>query len=120
MFVKWEMCMQEILDKYQTNETDYLLPIIRMQGRERTQYRNMQRFVNNHLKKISTMAGLQMNLTMYVSRHSWASIARSQNIPLSVISEGMGHDSENTTQIYLASLDNSSIDKANEMILKKL
>lgn len=120
MFVKWEMCMQEILDKYQTNKTDYLLPIIRMQGRERTQYRNMQRFVNNHLKKISTMAGLQMNLTMYVSRHSWASIARSQNIPLSVISEGMGHDSENTTQIYLASLDNSSIDKANEMILKKL
>lgn len=61
-----------------------------------------------------------MNLTMYVSRHSWASIAKSQNIPLSVISEGMGHDSENTTQIYLASLDNSMIDKANELILRKL
>ena len=120
MFVKWEKCMQEILNKYPANKTDYLLPIIKIPGKERTQYRNMQRFVNNKLKEISTMAGLQMNLTMYVSRHSWASIAKSQNIPLSIISEGMGHDSENTTQIYLASLDNSMVDKANKMILKKL
>lgn len=120
MFIRWEKCMQEILDKYPTNETGYLLPIIKTSGRERTQYRNMQRLVNNKLKDISAMVSLQMNLTMYVSRHSWASIAKSQNIPLSVISEGMGHDSENTTQIYLASLDNSMIDKANELILKKL
>ena len=112
--------MQEILDKYPENETGYLLPIIRMPGRERMQYRNMQRLVNNKLKEISAMAGLRMNLTMYVSRHSWASIARSQNIPLSVISEGMGHGSESTTQIYLASLDSSAIDRANETILKKI
>ena len=118
--IRWERCMQEILDKYPANNTGYLLPIIRRRGNERTQYRNMQRLVNNKLKKISDMAGLKMNLTMYVSRHSWASIAKNQNIPLSVISEGMGHVSESTTQIYLASLDNSTIDKANEMILKKL
>lgn len=35
-------------------------------------------------------------------------------------SEGMGHDSEATTQIYLASLDNSVVDKANAQILKGL
>lgn len=120
MLVRWEKCMQDILDKYPVNETGYLLPIIRMPGRERMQYRNMQRLVNNKLKDISAMAGLQMSLTMYVSRHSWASIARSQNIPLSVISEGMGHDSESTTKIYLASLDSSAIDRANETILKKI
>lgn len=120
MFIRWEKCMQEILDKYPVNETGHLLPIVKKPENGRTQYRNMQRLVNNKLKEISEMAGLQMNLTMYVSRHSWASIARSQNVPLSVISEGMGHDSENTTQIYLASLDSSMIDKANEMILKKL
>lgn len=120
MFIRWEKCMQEILDKHPANETGYLLPIIKVSHNERTQYRNMQRLVNNKLKEISAMAGLQVNLTMYVSRHSWGSIAKSQHIPLSVISEGMGHDSENTTQIYLASLDNSMIDKANEMILKKL
>lgn len=57
---------------------------------------------------------------LYIARHSWASIAKNKNVPLSVISEGMGHDSEATTQIYLASLDNSLVDKANEMILKNL
>ncbi len=66
------------------------------------------------------MAGLDVNLTMYVSRHSWASAARQRNIPLRVISEGMGHDSETTTQIYLASLDFSAVDKANETVLRSL
>ena len=58
--------------------------------------------------------------TYYKGRHSWASIAKSKNIPISVISEGMGHDSEETTRIYLASLDGSVIDKANSIILKDL
>lgn len=120
MFIRWEDCMQEILDKYPANRLGYLLPIIRTPDRERTQYRNMQRLINNKLKEISALSGLHTNLTMYVSRHSWASIARNQHIPLSVISEGMGHDSENTTQIYLTSLDNSMIDAANALILRKL
>jgi len=120
LLIKWEATMQEIIDKYDTSGTPYLLPIVRKSGKERLQYRNAQRMMNNKLKEIAALAGLGTNLTMYVSRHSWASIARSQNIPLSVISDGMGHDSENTTQIYLASLDNSMIDKANELILEKL
>ena len=57
---------------------------------------------------------------MYVARHSWASIAHSEDIPLSVISEGMGHESEKTTRIYLASLETQVIDKANRKILGKL
>lgn len=120
LFIKWEKSMQEIIDKYPANENGYLLPIIKTDRNERLQYRNALRLVNNKLKEISVSIGLQTKLTMYVSRHSWASIAKSQNIPLSVISAGMGHDSENTTQIYLTSLDNSTIDKANDLILKKL
>ena len=57
---------------------------------------------------------------MYVGRHSWASIAKSRNVPISVISEGMGHDSGSTTQIYLASLDTTVVDKANKKILDLL
>ncbi len=57
---------------------------------------------------------------LYITRHSWACAANSQDIPLGVISEGMGHDSENTTRLYLASLDNSVVDTANGMILHKL
>ncbi len=120
LFIKWEQCMQEIAGKHAAKGSDRLLAIIRTPDNALRQYRNALRLVNNKLKTISAMAGLQTNLTMYVSRHSWASIARSKHVPLSVISEGMGHDSEATTQIYLASLDNSLIDRANSMILKNL
>ena len=51
MFIRWEKYMQEITDKYQAGDTFYLLPIIKAPGAERTQYRNMQRLVNNRLKK---------------------------------------------------------------------
>lgn len=120
LFIKWEKYMQDIINKSSTNPTDYLLPIIKTATDEHRQYRNTLRLINNKLKKIAVMAGLPVNLTMYVSRHSWASIARNKHIPISIISEGMGHNSEATTQIYLASLDNTTIDKANEMILRNL
>lgn len=57
---------------------------------------------------------------LYKARHAWASIARNLNVALSVISEAMGHDSENTTRIYLASLDTSTVDRANQLILQSL
>ena len=87
---------------------------------ERRAYRNISYNINHQLKKIAELVKADIPLTLYVARHSWASAAKAKGIPLSVISEGMGHDSETTTQIYLASLDTSVIDKANSIILKSL
>ena len=118
--VKWEKCMGDIIAKYGENTaTRYLLPIITNPcSDERTQYRNAICRINVALKEVAGLAGLNIPLTMHVARHCWASVAKSKNIPLSVISEGMGHDSEETTRIYLASLDTSVVDKANSLILK--
>lgn len=119
--IKWEKCMQEIVSKYDTNDISlYLLPILKNSDDSRKQYRYAQCRINKLLKEIAKMADISIPLSMYVARHSWASIAKSKNIPISVISEGMGHDSEMTTQIYLASLDNSVVDNANRQILKCL
>ena len=115
--IRWERCMEDIIAKYQENETEYLLPIIKERGNERRQYDNALHLVNSRLKDLSVMLGLRQPLTMYVARHSWASAAKANNVPLSVISEGMGHESEATTQIYLASLEASVVDKANRKIL---
>lgn len=57
---------------------------------------------------------------MYVARHSWASIAKQKNIPIGVISDALGHNSEKTTLIYLSTLDTSAIDNANSQILADL
>ena len=121
LIIEWTKEMQIILDKYPENATEYLLPIIKNPGtNERCTYRNMGYNINHNLKKIAKMVGVQIPLTLYVARHSWASAAKAKGIPLSVISEGMGHDSEATTQIYLASLDTSVIDRANSIILNCL
>ena len=122
LFIRWEKCMQDILDKYKENDdSPYMLPIIIPQEKhERKQYKNVLYRINKSLKDIGQLIKLPIPLTMYVARHSWASAARSKNIPISVISEGMGHDSEKTTQIYLASLDTAVVDRANRIILKDL
>jgi integrase len=110
--------MQKIVDRYPLLPTQYLLPIIlREDGTERRQYLNKMLFVNRKLKVIGRSIRLDMPLSMYVARHSWASIARRRNIPLSIISEGMGHESENTTKIYLAAIQNSFVDRANRRII---
>ena len=121
LFIRWEKCMQEIVEKYENPLSEYLLPIIKpMNGDERTQYQNAMSLINRKLKTIGAKTGIQIPLTMYVARHSWASAAKNKNVPISVISEGMGHDSETTTQIYLASLDTAMVDNANSMILNSL
>ena len=113
--------MQEIVDKYDSDYYNpYLLPILQYPYDNRNQYKNVLYRTNKSLKEIAKLVGLSIPLTLYVARHSWASIAKSKNIPISVISEGMGHDSEMTTQIYLASLDNAVVDRANAQILKDL
>jgi integrase len=87
---------------------------------ERRQYKNAITLMNRRLKDIGRMVGLTHPLTMHCARHSWASVAKHKRIPLSVISESMGHDSEGTTMIYLSSLDTAVIDEANKQVLKEL
>lgn len=121
LMVAWTKDMQHILDKYPENNTPYLLPILsNPNAKELYHYRNMGYKVNHNLKLIALRLGIDIPLTMYVARHSWASAAQSKGIPLSVISKGMGHDSEKTTRIYLASLDTTLIDRANALILKSI
>ena len=121
MMIEWTKQMQDIIDKYKSDGTSYLLPIItREDGSERRQYQNQMRKTNRLLKDIANRAGLPMPLSMYYARHSWATIARGRDVPLAVISEGLGHDSETTTQIYLDSIKSSEVDKVNRMILEGL
>ena len=121
LFIKWEKPMQELIDKYNTSETSYLLPIIQNNGvDEWHQYQNEAHRINRNLKYIGKQIGLGIPLTTYVARHAWASIAQSKNVSLPVISEALGHDSEQTTRIYLASLDTSIVDKANSLILMSI
>jgi site-specific recombinase XerD len=114
--IKVEKCIEEIIERYKDSAIEiYLLPIYSEQNRSSGSH---LRTYNKRLKRISEILGLEKPLSSYVSRHSWATIAHRKGISVQVISEGMGHENEKTTRIYLASMDQSVIDNANAQIIE--
>ena len=120
LHIHWEMCMQQIVDLYHADDgIQFMFSIIDDPQKDcRRQYQNALTRINRNLKKLGEEIGLDVPLTMYVARHSWATTAHNEGVPLAVISEGMGHDNEKTTQVYLASIENSVVDEANRKIIK--
>ncbi len=119
--VQVEPMMQAVIERYPSH-TDYLLPILTKTGNLEAvyhQYRYALGRYNACLDTLGTMLG-GLKLTSYVSRHSWASAAYQQHVPLSVISQSMGHDSEKTTEIYLKSLECNVINKTNHELLNSV
>ena len=120
--IRVEPCIQRIIDRYACIDSPYLFPIIT--STEATEaYEQYQAALNRHnrlLGRLSDMLGCGCKLTSYTSRHSWATAARNHNVPISVISQGMGHTSEQTTRIYLTMLENSVIDDANKGIIESI
>lgn len=116
--IKLEKDIKRIIDKYIRVDSDYIFPIATCKADEYTKERNCLEYMNKKLKELAVYCNIDANLTMYVARHSWASIAHNvANVPLSVISKGMGHSNEKVTQIYLASFGNKDIDSANNNII---
>ena len=106
--------LQKLINKYY-NQGDYVLPILSSGGKSLyKQYRSALKRYNNNLKRLSTLLNLETRLTSYVARHSWATLAKKSGIPVSIISEGLGHSTEKITYTYLAAFDFSVIDSANE------
>ena len=119
--ILWEELMQEIVDKYKDDSSEYLLPILRYCDiNDRKQYKLRTKQIGRGLNKIGLRLELKAPLTFYVARHSWASIAQDRKVSTDIIREGLGHDNEKTTHIYLASISTSQIDRANQIILKGL
>lgn len=120
--VRIEPSIQQIIDRYSSALSPYVFPIL-ISTEIKPAYEEYQAAINNHnrlLRRLSKMLPVGCKLTSYTSRHSWATAARNHNVPISVISAGMGHTSERTTQIYLTMLENSVIDDANQGLIRSL
>lgn len=118
--VKIEPCAAVILKKYTSRLSGslYLFPVITDSGFSGyRQYQTALRRYNAHLGELSQLLRLKVKLTSYVARHSWATAAYHQGIPVSIISESLGHASEKITYTYLASFDNRTLSKANRKVI---
>jgi integrase len=121
--VEVEDCTKAIINRYDDPRSEYLFPVLRgtTNERERWQKTNSAMGVyNKNLKKLAKAAGIETHLTGYVARHSWASLASQEGIPMATISRGMGHESEKTTRIYISQLDYSDVGEANRKIIAKI
>ena len=119
--VQVEPMMQAVIDRY-PSQTNYLFPILTKTDNQEAVYQQYRYALSRYNASLETLGGMLggLKLTSYVSRHSWASAARQQNVPLSIISQSMGHDSEKTTEIYLKSLECNVINKTNHDLLNSV
>jgi len=111
--------LQLLIDSFagDVKSSPYLFPIIRDNNKsKRLCYESGLRQQNRSLKTLAVKAGINRALSTHVSRHSWATMAKKENLPIWVISESLGHSNEKTTYTYLASLDRSVLDQANEIV----
>lgn len=123
MSVRIEPYVQQLINSYRDSSYgDFLFPIIRSDDEVKA-YRHYQtglRYYNKMLKRLSERLGDGIRLTSYTARHSWATTAHRHHIPVGIISEGMGHQSERITQIYLDSLKEDEIDRVNAKLIASL
>jgi len=120
--MKVEPCMMKIMERYRNPDSKYVFPIIRTDDpyEAHCQHRSFLLKYNRCLKNAAKSIGFTQTLTSYCSRHTWASVCRDSGMPLSSISNALGHTSEKTTRIYLSQMDKTVVDKGNEKMLKLL
>jgi len=117
--IKLTTQISEIIAKYNDLKVkeSYIFPIItNPKGDVYKQCLDALSLTNSRLGKIGKKLNFPIHLSTYVARHSWATIAKREGIPTAVISEGLGHETERTTQIYLDSFENNVLDDANDLI----
>lgn len=122
--IKITQGLSAILAYYTTGKgkDDFIFPIIRSETPEE-QYKQVdwaRRRFNKKLKKLAIECGIQENLTSYVSRHSFATIAKNMGIDTAAISDMLGHGDIKTTQVYLGSLSSNTLDDLHEKILNNI
>ena len=114
-----------IIEKYSRSEhssDDYIFPILDRRKHVTPQQifnrtHKALRKVNRELKVLGEMIGLQIPLTTYVARHTYATVLKRSGVNIAIISESLGHSDLSTTQIYLDSFENSQIDEAMKNLL---
>lgn len=109
----------DIVDKYWRQGTGYLFPILEVEGVKKDYDKQLCNY-NRLLKRLGRVAGLNVTLTSYVARHTWATLAWEQGVGVNVISRALGHTNVVTTQIYMRELDESRVREATLAVLKAL
>jgi integrase len=116
---------QKILDWYQErrDRKRFVFPFMERYGFERdlstdtgvnSTIREANRRVNQELKEIADAAGIDVNLTTHVARHTSAQRMMEQGWSLQEIQTALAHESISTTEHYLRTVRDEELDDKHE------
>lgn len=96
----------ELIKRYAGKSNGYLFPVLDAtrhvtEVQKRNAIHRVKQRVNRALHRIGENLGIKQPLTTYVARHSFATVLKREGVPLEIISEALGHQSIETTKIYL-------------------
>ena len=84
---------------------------------KKNRIKKVLRQLNEDLKVIGGKAEIEMPLTSYTARHTWAMVMKNLGHSTSKISDALGHQTEEVTRSYLDSFKNDELDAMSEGIL---
>ena len=76
------------------------------------------RSINGYMKRIAKRLDIDVKITTYVARHSWATTLLRNGVSTAFISKGFGHTSFSTTEQYLAGFTHGQKKDAAELLSK--
>jgi integrase/recombinase XerD len=111
--------LRKILDEFST-DSGYVFPILSSLHQTERQIQDRKKKVlartNRNLKKIGQILSLEIPLTTYVARHTYATTLNRKNAPIGAISQALGHADIKTTEAYLAKFGDKEIDKLDNLL----
>ena len=109
-----------ILNEFPDLGYDYIFPVLSDLHQTPTQQKNRikkcLKKMNKDLKDIGELLELEIKLTSYVARHTYATTLKRKKANIGFISQAMGHSDVNTTKAYLENFENDEIDKLDDLL----
>jgi integrase/recombinase XerD len=103
--------IKEIILKWGQNSQkpdDYIFGIISQNDNSEDILKKVRQFIkttNKYMKRIGNALELDLTLTSYSARHSFATVLKRSGAPIEFISESLGHKDLRTTENYLGSFE---------------
>jgi len=98
---------------------NYIFPIYKEDFTPQQKYNavyNTVKTINKYMKRIASEVEIEQKITTYVARHSFATILRQGGVSADYISEALGHKDIRTTNSYLGSFTNETINKNSKIL----
>lgn len=113
--------IDDILNKYRGKTTHFIFPALdadvhKTEQQIKNRTKKCLKKLNADLKIIADILDINVTLTSYVARHTYAMTLKRNKVNIAVISEGLGHTDINTTRAYLSQFDNTVLDEADQLL----